>query len=439
MGRIGSYISRGVYTVSGPFHPFGGAVDIIVVEQPDGSFKSSPWYVRFGKFQGVLKRNEKVVSLNVNGVDANFNMYLDHKGEAYFLQEVEVEDEGESVVYPSSSGDETDGQSNSNRRAVKSKSCNYDADKLNSADQINTSNAEIMARTGSRRARILGIVFGQRSRKEDNYQEGEGDIDMATLRSLQRAEIAADLLDLKWSTNLASGKSRKDNVSQISAHDVLDSKVAKDIQVNDEETHVESSVHNDGQIRNDHSILDEEIGSPSEQMARSSNFSSENLESSSMEEVSAKISCIGTMEQALESGTLAESIVEENSEVTRKMDKFDVGNAYQDEHQEQTCPDSKIQYELEVSSGKQFDEEQPHDQKDVAVLGCRIPTETGPERVQSFVYCERSESSIVGLDGTKEKTRETLYLANGGYGEVHVHLETLQVTTELLPKVNALP
>ncbi|KAJ1397399.1 hypothetical protein SESBI_31832 [Sesbania bispinosa] len=43
VGRLGSYISQGVYTVSGPFHPFGGAVDIVVVEQEDGSFKSSPW------------------------------------------------------------------------------------------------------------------------------------------------------------------------------------------------------------------------------------------------------------------------------------------------------------------------------------------------------------------------------------------------------------
>ncbi|KAF2570393.1 hypothetical protein F2Q70_00001945 [Brassica cretica] len=42
VGRIGSYIYRGVGTVSGPFHPFGGAIDIIVVQQPDGSFKSSP-------------------------------------------------------------------------------------------------------------------------------------------------------------------------------------------------------------------------------------------------------------------------------------------------------------------------------------------------------------------------------------------------------------
>ncbi|ERN11968.1 hypothetical protein AMTR_s00184p00042120 [Amborella trichopoda] len=53
VGRFGSYISRGVDPVAGPFHLFGGAVDIIVVEQQDGSFKTSPWYVKFGKFQGV--------------------------------------------------------------------------------------------------------------------------------------------------------------------------------------------------------------------------------------------------------------------------------------------------------------------------------------------------------------------------------------------------
>lgn len=84
--RLGRYITRGVYTVSGPFHPFGGAVDIIVVEQPDGSFKSSPWYVRFGKFQGVLKAREKVVNVSVNEVEADFHMYLDRRGEAFFSQ-----------------------------------------------------------------------------------------------------------------------------------------------------------------------------------------------------------------------------------------------------------------------------------------------------------------------------------------------------------------
>ncbi|KAG5244007.1 phosphatidate phosphatase PAH [Salix suchowensis] len=89
VGKVGSLISQGVYSVATPFHPFGGAVDVIVVQQQDGTFRSTPWYVRFGKFQGVLKRAEKIVHINVNGVEANFHMYLDNSGEAYFIKKVE--------------------------------------------------------------------------------------------------------------------------------------------------------------------------------------------------------------------------------------------------------------------------------------------------------------------------------------------------------------
>ena len=38
-----------------------GAIDVLVVEQEDGSFLSSPFHVRFGKL-GVLKAKEKIVS-----------------------------------------------------------------------------------------------------------------------------------------------------------------------------------------------------------------------------------------------------------------------------------------------------------------------------------------------------------------------------------------
>jgi len=89
VGKVGSLISQGVYSVATPFHPFGGAVDVIVVQQQDGTFRSTPWYVRFGKFQGVLKGAEKYVKINVNGVEANFHMCLDNSGEAYFLKEVD--------------------------------------------------------------------------------------------------------------------------------------------------------------------------------------------------------------------------------------------------------------------------------------------------------------------------------------------------------------
>ncbi|KAL0333317.1 UNVERIFIED_CONTAM: Phosphatidate phosphatase PAH1 [Sesamum angustifolium] len=97
VGKVSSFITQGVYSVATPFHPFGGAVDIIVVQQNDGTFRSTPWYVRFGKFQGVLKGAEKVVRIEVNGVEANFHMYLDNSGEAYFVREVDPDKDSENL------------------------------------------------------------------------------------------------------------------------------------------------------------------------------------------------------------------------------------------------------------------------------------------------------------------------------------------------------
>ena len=39
-----------------------GAIDVIVVEQPDHTFLCSPFHVRFGKL-GVLRSREKIVRL----------------------------------------------------------------------------------------------------------------------------------------------------------------------------------------------------------------------------------------------------------------------------------------------------------------------------------------------------------------------------------------
>lgn len=120
VGKVGSLISQGVYSVATPFHPFGGAVDVIVVQQQDGSFQSTPWYVRFGKFQGVLKGAEKVVRITVNGVEANFHMYLDNSGEAYFIGEVDSgkrNEPNESVELTTDDGSFIDSNSDS-RNAV---------------------------------------------------------------------------------------------------------------------------------------------------------------------------------------------------------------------------------------------------------------------------------------------------------------------------------
>ncbi|POO02447.1 Lipin [Trema orientale] len=116
VGKVGSLIAGGVYSVATPFHPFGGAVDVIVVRQQDGTFRSTPWYVRFGKFQGVLKGAEKVVRISVNGVEANFHMYLDNSGEAYFVKEVDVGKGSEPNGVAKSSDDQefTEGRSSIN-------------------------------------------------------------------------------------------------------------------------------------------------------------------------------------------------------------------------------------------------------------------------------------------------------------------------------------
>ena len=63
-----------------------GAIDVIVVEQEDGSLACSPFHVRFGKFS-LLRPSEKKVSFTVNGVRQEYSMKLGEGGEAFFVFE----------------------------------------------------------------------------------------------------------------------------------------------------------------------------------------------------------------------------------------------------------------------------------------------------------------------------------------------------------------
>ena len=65
----------------------GGAVDIVAVRQRDGSVRTTPFYVRFGKFQGVLKSKERVVRIDVNGESCGVEMAISNSGEAYFVED----------------------------------------------------------------------------------------------------------------------------------------------------------------------------------------------------------------------------------------------------------------------------------------------------------------------------------------------------------------
>ena len=66
-----------------------GAIDIIVVEKDDGTFICSPFHVRFGKLQ-LLRAQEKVVEVRVNGSKVDFPMKVGDAGEAFFVVETHV-------------------------------------------------------------------------------------------------------------------------------------------------------------------------------------------------------------------------------------------------------------------------------------------------------------------------------------------------------------
>lgn len=164
VGKIGDYIS----SVAGPFHPFGGAVDIIVVQQQDGSFKSTPWYVKFGKFQGVLKRSEAIVTVTVNGVGADFPLYLDNTGAAYFLKEVESDEEESARLPGSFHSSEDEALVASRRESFKSANSHEDIDSqvekstgrvslnihsLGSTSQVSQSNGEVFISLSERSSR----------------------------------------------------------------------------------------------------------------------------------------------------------------------------------------------------------------------------------------------------------------------------------------------
>ena len=63
-----------------------GAIDVIVVEQEDGTLACSPFHVRFGKFS-LLRPHEKKVEFKVNDTKQEYYMKLGEGGEAFFVFE----------------------------------------------------------------------------------------------------------------------------------------------------------------------------------------------------------------------------------------------------------------------------------------------------------------------------------------------------------------
>jgi len=61
-----------------------GAIDIVIVEQEDGTFRSTPFHVRFGKL-GAVWCDDKDLEVEVNGQEVEeLAMTLDPRGKAFF-------------------------------------------------------------------------------------------------------------------------------------------------------------------------------------------------------------------------------------------------------------------------------------------------------------------------------------------------------------------
>ncbi|KAF6139078.1 hypothetical protein GIB67_010804 [Kingdonia uniflora] len=408
MYAVGRLISRGVYTVSAPFHPFGGAVDIIVVQQQDGSFKSSPWYVKFGKFQGVLKTREKIVSININGVDAGFNMYLDHKGEAFFLMEVDGEDGEECVGVASfSSGDETDDQSQSEvGRIKKSKSCDFCESEPTLVTEVEVGSRKILARTSSRRSRILGLMFGRKSIKDNStkLREGGGG-SMERISSLETAEIAANLLEMKWSTNLQVPIARP----SVKEDDKL-------LPVNNEQ-YIETST------------LDESV------LEGTNEFIPERPRSVEEDDNSLKVNNKQDIETFTSEVSVSESKV--TPETSVRISEFEVEDSGFDERGKVLTSEMSVfrmetpSSVLEKGTSMQHGKEQPYDEM-VGIL-CATASNEGSKTL----YVDLESSKVNG--DTSGKSFGTLNLGHGDCLEDKVHAEVLRETSELLSKVSFEP
>ncbi|KAJ3252318.1 hypothetical protein HK103_001624 [Boothiomyces macroporosus] len=75
-----------VGTFYGEINPatLSGAIDIIVVRQPNGDLHGSPFHVRFGKLK-LLRPSDKVVEIAVNGKLIEIPMKVGDAGEAFFV------------------------------------------------------------------------------------------------------------------------------------------------------------------------------------------------------------------------------------------------------------------------------------------------------------------------------------------------------------------
>lgn len=83
-------VAKGVKDFYNEINPatLTGAIDVVVVKQEDGSYRCSPFHVRFGKL-GVIRSKEKIVDIEINGQKVDdLHMVLGEAGEAFFIERI---------------------------------------------------------------------------------------------------------------------------------------------------------------------------------------------------------------------------------------------------------------------------------------------------------------------------------------------------------------
>lgn len=108
VGKVGGYVYN-QWTSLNPATLLG-AIDVIVIERPDGTYHCSPFHIRFGKFQ-IIKPLQKKIDLFVNDTKTDLPMKLGDGGEGFFVFETSNNDLlsqsvlTSPVISPSSSPD----------------------------------------------------------------------------------------------------------------------------------------------------------------------------------------------------------------------------------------------------------------------------------------------------------------------------------------------
>lgn len=84
---MSTYVGKFITAVSAALEfntaTLSGAMDVIVIEDPDGKRQSTPFHVRFGKLQ-LLKTRGIPINVEINGQRTALRMFLGAAGEAYF-------------------------------------------------------------------------------------------------------------------------------------------------------------------------------------------------------------------------------------------------------------------------------------------------------------------------------------------------------------------